>query len=164
MYGVGGVLYLQRRIEHLEDAPSGGAGPGDAGGQEAYGEDREEKETQVGVEGDQFADGEAAPDDLQPAEEDYRERTEVGEQEDEREVVRERADGREVLGQKLVVHRAVAGILVVLAGEGPDHAHPRQVLLQNRVQPPERLLHATEEGPDPANEAQKQDEDDRDYR
>ena len=99
----------------------------------------------------------------QPAEPDDRQRPQVGEQEHEGEVVREHPHGGEVLVQKLVVHRRVAGRLVVLAGEGPDHAHPREVLLQHRVQPPERLLDLPEERPDPADEPHEQQRDDGHY-
>src|SRR5215218_5907985 len=147
------ILHLQRRVEDLEDAQRGCAGAGDARGQEAYGKDWEQQKTQICVEGDQLADREPVPHHLQPAEEHDQERADVRQEEDEREVVREGADGLEVLIEKLVVDRAVADALVALAGEGPDHTHPRQVLLQHRVQTPESLLHPAEERPDPADEA-----------
>ena len=72
-------------------------------GQEAYREDREEQEAEVGVEGDQLADGETSAHYLQPAEEHDDQGPDVREEEDEREVVREGADGLEVLAEKLVV-------------------------------------------------------------
>src|SRR5918994_265197 len=72
-------------------------------------------------------------DNLPTAKPDDRERPQVGEQKHEWEVVREHPHGGEVLLQQLVVDRCVAGRLVVLAGEGPDHTHPQKVLLQHGV-------------------------------
>jgi hypothetical protein len=55
----------------------------------------------------------------------------------------------------------VARNLIAFTHEGADHAHPCQVLLHDRVQAPERLLHLYEEGADAPHKARDQGDDNR---
>ena len=153
------VHHLERRVEQLEHAHRRGARARELRREEPDGHDRHEQEAEVGVEGDQLADGEALAEDLHAPHADDGERAEVGAEVDEREVVRHRLDDAEVVVAQLVVDGAVALGLARLAGEGAHHAQALEVLLKHRVEPPERHLHLAEQRPDATHEHRQQHED-----
>ena len=147
------LLHLERCVEQLVDAVAAGDRALGEPGEPADDLGREDEHHQVGVEGDELAQGDVALNDLPSAVPEQESDRQVGDEGDERDVQGPGPRRRDARLEDPRAAFAELGELVVLAGEDAHDARADDVLLGRRRDVGDALLHVLEDRLEAAAEA-----------